>query len=159
MHDLGKLTFGFAIFTGYLFYAQLLVIWYGNLPEETKFVILRTKLDPWKPWAWAVLFMIFVIPFLTLLSRKIKIKRIPMMIITVMVLVGLWMERFLLVVPSLWEARPGIPFGMLEVLVSAGFFGLVWLCITVFLSRVPIVPVSDPLFHKFLQQEEGSLKP
>ncbi len=158
-HDLGKLTFGFAIFTGYLFYGQLLVIWYGNLPEETKFVILRTVLDPWKGWAWAVLFMVFVIPFLTLLSRNIKVKRIPMVILTLMILVGLWMERFLLVVPSLWVGKPGIPFGFLEVLVSAGFLGLVWLCITLFLSHVPVLPVSDPLFHKFLEESERSLKP
>ncbi len=158
-HDLGKLTFGFAIFTGYLFYAQLLVIWYGNLPEETRFVILRTKLDPWKPWAWIVLFMVFVIPFLTLLSKRIKIKRIPMIVITIMILVGLWMERFLLVVPSTWSGRPGIPFGLLEVLISAGFFGLVWLCMTLFLSRVPIVPVSDPLFHRFLAEGGETLKP
>lgn len=158
-HDMGKLIFGFAIFTGYLFYAQLLVIWYGNLPEETKFLILRTKLEPWKPWAWAVFFMIFGIPFLALLGRKIKIKRVPMVIITIMILTGMWMERFLLIVPSLWKDNPGIPFGILEFLISAGFLGLVWLSITVFLSRVPILPVSDPLFHKFLQQEERSLKP
>ncbi len=158
-HDLGKLTFGFAIFTGYLFYAQLLVIWYGNLPEETRFVILRTKLDPWKGWAWAVLFSVFLIPFFTLLSRKIKIKRVPMIALTCMILAGLWMERFLLVAPSLWAPRPGIPFGILEILVSAGFFGLVWLCVTTFLSHFPVLPVSDPLFHKFLTESEGSMKP
>ncbi|MEN6616425.1 MAG: hypothetical protein ABFD12_07695, partial [Syntrophorhabdus sp.] len=158
-HDMGKLIFGFAIFTGYLFYAQLLVIWYGDLPEETKFLILRTRLEPWKPWAWAVFFMIFGIPFLTLLGRNIKLKRVPMVIITIMILTGMWMERFLLIVPSLWKDNPGIPFGILEFFISAGFLGLVWLCITVFLSRIPILPVSDPLFHKFLQHEERSLKP
>lgn len=158
-HDLGKMCFGFCIFTGYLFYAQLLVIWYGNLPEETRFVILRTKLYPWKPVAWVVLFMVFLIPFFTLLSRKIKIKRIPMILITLMILVGMWMETFLLVVPSLWRAEPTIPLGLMEALISAGFFGLVWLCVTVFLSRAPIVPVSDPLFQRFLQEGEGTLKP
>ena len=158
-HDLGKLTFGFAIFTGYLFYAQLLVIWYGNLPEETRFVILRTKLDPWKPWAWAVLFMIFVIPFLTLLSRKIKIKRIPMMIITIMVLIGLWMERFLLVVPSLWEAHRGYRSVFSRSLSRRDFSAWCGSASRHSCPRVPIVPVSDPLFHKFLKQEEGSLKP
>ncbi len=158
-HDLGKLTFGFAIFTGYLFYAQLLVIWYGNLPEETQFVILRTKLDPWKPWAWAVLLMVFVIPFVVLLSKRIKITRVPMILILIMILAGLWMERFLLVVPSTWSGRPGIPFGPLEVMISAGFVGLVWLCMTLFLCRVPVLPVSDPLFHKFLAEGKGSPKP
>ncbi len=157
-HDLGKMTLGFCIFTGYLFYGQLLVIWYGNLPDETRFVILRTKLAPWAPFGWTVLFLCFVIPFFTLLSKRIKINRPSMIVLTTMILVGLWMERFLLVVPSTW-AGPGIPFGLVEVLVSAGFFGLVWLCITIFLSRVPVVPVSDPLFHRFLEEGKGTLSP
>jgi hypothetical protein len=158
-HDLGKLTFGFCIFTGYLLYGQLLVIWYGNLPEETRFVILRAKLMPWQPFSWVVLSLIFFIPFLTLLSKKIKIARGPMILLAIIILAGFWMERFLLVVPSTWTGRPGIPFGMLEILISAGFFGLVWLCITVFLARVPIVPVSDPLFHKFLSEGKKWMSP
>jgi hypothetical protein len=157
-HDLGKLTFGFCIFTGYLFYSQFLVMWYGNLPEEAEFVIHRARMYPWRPVAWAVLLMIFLIPFFTLLSRKVKIKRMPMICLTIVILSGIWMERFLLVVPSLWEGEV-IPFGPLEVFISAGFVGLVWLCITLFLSRVPVVPISDPLFHRFLQEGEGTLKP
>ncbi|MGD0230213.1 MAG: NrfD/PsrC family molybdoenzyme membrane anchor subunit [Syntrophorhabdales bacterium] len=158
-HDLGKLTFGFCIFTGYLFYAQFIVMWYGNLPDETTFMILRMKLDPWRPFSRVVLFMVFLIPFFVLLSKKIKIKRVPMIFVTLMILVGMWMENFLLVVPSLWPTRGGIPFGPLEVFVSAGFFGLVWLCVTLFLSRVPIVPVSDPLFQRFLREGKGTLAP
>ena len=37
MHDLGKMIFAFSIFWMYLFFAQYIVIWYGNLPEETQF--------------------------------------------------------------------------------------------------------------------------
>jgi hypothetical protein len=158
LHDLGKLTFGFCIFTGYLFYAQFLVIWYGNLPEETRYVILRTRLLPWAPLAWAVLLMVFVLPFLALLSRSIKVRRGPMVLITGMVLVGLWMERFLLVVPSLWKETT-IPIGVMEILISLGFLGLVSLSVAIFLSRIPILPVSDPLFHRFLSEGEGTLKP
>ena len=40
-HDLGKLCFGFTVFWTYLMWAQFLVIWYGNLPEETGFVFAR----------------------------------------------------------------------------------------------------------------------
>lgn len=158
LHDLGKLTFGFCIFTGYLFYSQFLIIWYGNLPEEAEFVILRTKLEPWRPLAWVVLFMVFLLPFFLLLSRSIKIRRIPMILITIMILVGMWLERFLLVVPSLWE-QGTIPIGVPEVCITAGFFGLVWLCLMAFLKWAPIVPVSDPLFQKFLRQGEGTLRP
>ena len=45
-HDLGKLCFGFTVFWAYLMWAQFLVIWYGNMPEETGFVFARL----WGPW-------------------------------------------------------------------------------------------------------------
>ena len=100
---------------------QFLVIWYGNLPEETRYVILRVKLTPWEPVAWMVLGMIFAIPFVLLLSRKIKMKPLPMMILSGIILAGMWLERFILVAPSIWKGE-GIPMGLLEVLITAGFF-------------------------------------
>ncbi len=157
-HDLGKLLLAFCLFTGYLFYAQFLVIWYGNLPEETRHVILRVKLTPWEPLAWAVLFMIFLGPFFVLLSRKVKLRRLPMTILALVILVGLWLERVILVAPSLWT-RGTIPLGLTEVLVTAGFLGIVGLSMTAFLSRVPALPVSDPLFRESTEAPNWRLAP
>lgn len=160
LHDLGKLTLAFCVFTGYLFYAQFNTIWYGNLPEETRYVILRLKMSPWGPLAWVILFMIFIIPFFVLLSRKVKLKRGPMIGLNILILAGMWLERFILVVPSVWK-RDWIPIGPLEVLITAGFFGLMGLCFTSFLQRVPVIPVSDPLFRESLSsgEDEEKLKP
>ena len=52
-HDLGKLCFGFTVFWTYLMWAQFLVIWYGNMPEETGFVFARLW-GPWRPIGVAV---------------------------------------------------------------------------------------------------------
>jgi Ni/Fe-hydrogenase subunit HybB-like protein len=158
LHDLGKLVFAFCIFTGYLFYAQFLVIWYGNLPEETRYVILRVKLTPWEPVAWTVLAMVFAIPFVLLLSRKIKMKPLPMIILSGIILVGMWLERFILVAPSIWKGQ-GIPIGLLEVLITGGFFGIMGLSIIFFLRRVPWLPISDPLFRKSIEPHEEKGKP
>ena len=38
LHDIGKLLFGFSILWAYMVWSQYLVIWYGDLPEETEFV-------------------------------------------------------------------------------------------------------------------------
>jgi hypothetical protein len=158
LHDLGKLVFAFCIFTGYLFYVQFLVIWYGNIPEETRYVILRVKTTPWEPLAWITLGMIFVIPFILLLSRKIKMKPLPMMILSGIILAGMWGERFILVAPSIWKGG-GIPLGLLELLITAGFLGLVGLSMILFLARVPLLPISDPLFHKAMEPHEEREKP
>ena len=47
-HDVGKLCFAFTAFWGYLSFSQYLVIWYGNMPEETHFFRLRLM----QPWFW-----------------------------------------------------------------------------------------------------------
>ena len=158
LHDLGKLVFAFCIFTGYLFYVQFLVIWYGNLPEETRYVILRVKLTPWEPLAWIVLATTFIIPFLLLLRRKIKMAPLPMMIVSGIILAGMWVERFLLIAPSIWEGE-GIPLGFLEVLITGGFVGIMGLGMILFLGRVPLIPISDPLFRKALEPHEEKETP
>jgi hypothetical protein len=158
LHDLGKLVFAFCIFTGYLFYTQFLVIWYGNLPEETRYVILRVKLTPWEPVAWTVLAMTFAIPLVLLLNRRIKMKPLPMMILSGIILAGMWLERFILVAPSIWKGQ-GVPIGLLEVLITGGFFGIMGLSIIIFLRRVPLLPISDPLFRKAIEPHEEKVKP
>lgn len=157
-HDLGKLVLAFCLFTGYLFYVQFLTIWYGNLPQETRYVILRVKLTPWEPLAWVTLFMIFLVPFFVLLSRKVKVRRLPMMILSLMILAGMWLEKFILVAPSLWKGR-GIPLGVTEALVTAGFLGVTGLCLTQFLRRVPPVPLADPLFIRWTERKDERLEP
>ena len=73
-HDLGKLLFAFCVVSLDFFYVQFLVIWYGNLPDETRYVIWRVIYDPWAALAWTVLIVLFIIPFLVLLLRKIKLE-------------------------------------------------------------------------------------
>ncbi len=142
LHDLGKLLFGFCILWAYLFWSQYLVIWYGDLAEETEFVYHRMH-GAWEPVAWAVLAMTFVGPFVVLLSRAIKTWAPGLTAVAAVVFAGMWLERFLLVAPSLWHGE-GVPLGLLEVLVTAGVLGLFVVCYTTFLDRFPTLPVSDP---------------
>ncbi len=153
-HDLAKLMFAFCVVTGDFFYAQFLVIWYGDLPDETKFVILRVHTAQWQPLAWFVLIVCFALPFIVLLSRKIKMKPIAMMAIGIVILAGMWFERFLLVVPSTWRAET-FPLGPIEILITMGFFGIMALCLLFFFSKVPMLPVSDPLFREPLEGARG----
>jgi Ni/Fe-hydrogenase subunit HybB-like protein len=128
----------------YLFWSQYLVIWYGDLPEETAFVAHRTIDAPWAPLAWMVLGTAFVIPFLMLLSRELKQHRFGLSIVAAIALVGMWFERFILVGPSLWKGDQ-LPIGPMEILVTAGVAALFALCYTGFLQRVPLLPTADPL--------------
>jgi hypothetical protein len=157
-HDMGKVLLAFCLFTGYLFYTQFLVIWYGNLPEETRYLILRVRLTPWEPLAWVILVMIFLGPSLILLSRRVKLKRPAMVLLSLMIMTGMWLERFVMVAPSL-SVGDKIPLGIMEALVTAGFLGVVGLCLTEFLKRVPLMPSSDPLYRQYVEEHRERLTP
>lgn len=148
--DLGKLLFGFCMLWGYLFWAQFLVQWYGNLPEETQWLILRTREYPWKGLSWIVFSMCFIIPFMVLISEDVK--RTPKAILTIVsvIMVGVWLQNYVLVMPQLIPetiplnaAKYGA--GIIELGITLGFFGAYALAVLSFLGRYPLVPIAHPL--------------
>jgi len=136
-HDLGKLLFAFCLVWADFFYVQLLVIWYGNVSEETRYVIQRVMLLPWRPLAWTVFIMSFVIPFFVLLNRRVKEKPAVMLPLCLFVLTGLWLEHLLLVGPALNPGTATLPVGPGDVLITLGFLGLMAFAITLFLRWFP----------------------
>ena len=136
-HDLAKLCFGFTVFWAYLMWSQFLVIWYGNLPEETFFIFYRL-IGPWKPVGIAVFLLVFVIPFVGLLGVRPK-KHAPTLVTFALAsLIGVWLERYLEIVPSInGGADPAI--GVPEVGVTLLFGGLFLLSIGWFGARYPML--------------------
>lgn len=154
-HDLGKLTFGFTVVWGYLFFAQLMVIWYGNLPHETGYLITRFVGDFWKPLGLTVIAMVFLIPFCVGLSKKIKLSPKTFAPVVICSFVGIWLERFLLITPASWYFKDGhfVSEGLFSLVVVdlcmfAGFFGAFALAFSNFLYKHPVMPISDPLLDK-----------
>jgi hypothetical protein len=150
-HDLGKLCFGFTVFWAYLMFAQFLVIWYGNLPEETYFIFYRLW-GPWRPIGAAVFLMVFLIPFVGLLGVKPKRSAPWLLAIALVSLAGIWLERYYEVVPSL-NGGAGPAFGLPEL--GALFFvgGLYVLSFSWFAGRYPML--SPRLAADTLERERG----
>jgi hypothetical protein len=144
-HDIAMLTMGFGIVTGDFFYTQMFVIWYGNLPVETSFLIDRMGDTPWRAVGILVLFLCFALPLVASLRRSLKERAVPMAVFAVAVLCAMWTERFLLIGPSVTGSE-AIFFGLTEVLVSLGFFGLLGTTFLLFMQRVPPVVLRDPIF-------------
>jgi hypothetical protein len=150
LHDLGKLTFAFCMLSADFFWSQFVVIWYGNIPEETPFIIRRIGTEPWSRLSWAVAFLCYAIPFGLLLFKKIKRTEITLFTICLAVMCMVWIERYLLVVPSLWhEAPEALPLGALELGITLGFLGVAalsyrWMS-NIFLRAAPIMPVRQGL--------------
>lgn len=142
-HDLGKLTFGFTMFWAYTLFAQYLAIWYGNMTEEIGFVLVRTHLDPWSDVSKAVLALCFLVPFTMLLSRGLKKLPAAYLAVTGILAAGIWLERFLVVMPSVWM-HDTLPLGPVEIGMTLGFLGGFLLVVVGFLSRVPPLVFTDP---------------
>jgi hypothetical protein len=144
LHDVGKLFFGFCLLWADFFYVQLMVIYYGNIPEETHYVIIRTMLAPWNKLAWIVFIVCFVGPFFILLNKRIKTRPVLMTVICSVVIVGIWLEHLLLLGPALSHDAQSIPLSLSDGLISLGFLGLMVIAIGYFMKIFPeAVPAKE----------------
>jgi|GEM_PF-1186405 len=131
--DAASLTLTLSIFWGYLFFSQLLTIWYGNLPDEVSFFI-RRSVHGWQVVVLLVVAGVFVIPFLLLLRPGTRTSKRILTIAASAQLVGLWLERQLLVVPSLGGAKT-TPIDAPSLLVDAGMAAVFILAVWPVLKR------------------------
>jgi hypothetical protein len=136
-HDMGKLFFAFCLVWADFFYCQFVVIWYGNIPEETVYIIERTMAAPWNKLAWFVFVTGFILPFLILLNKKIKTRPGAMMALCTMVLIAIWLEHFLVLGPAYHHHARNIPIGVADAFMALGFIGLLFLTVAGFLERFP----------------------
>jgi hypothetical protein len=136
-HDLGKLCFAFTAFWGYLTFGQYLVIWYGNVGEESHWMRLRL-IHPWMGLTLAAVTLMFVIPFFGLLSRAAKVYLPTMALFALSTVVGLWFHRYLEVYPSVYgTAVGGVPFGLWELGIGLGYLGVWGFCYLAFMDAFP----------------------
>jgi len=138
IQDVTKLTFAMSIMWMYFFFSQYLIIWYGNVPVETRFFVRRfLENQPWGYLAWTIFVVGWLIPFGYLLKRltgRPPTRHGVLKVILVMGWVAIFFERVLLVFPSISKDNE-IPHGIVDILVTAGFFALFVLSRSWFLSR------------------------
>ncbi len=100
LHDLGKLLLGFSCFWMYIWFSQYMLIWYSNLPEETAYFVRRTH-GAWGPVVIGSLVLNWVVPFFVLLPQKCKRSEGVMLKVAVVVLIGRWVDLYVMVFPAL----------------------------------------------------------
>ncbi|HMI55724.1 MAG TPA: hypothetical protein VK494_06025 [Gemmatimonadaceae bacterium] len=135
-HDLGKLCFAFTAFWGYLTFGQYLVIWYGNLGEETHWMRLRL-IEGWRTLTLVGIALMFVLPFFGLLSRAAKVFLPTLVLFASSTIIGLWLHRYLEVYPSIYGALTSIPLGLWELGVAVGMLGIWGFCYLGFMDAFP----------------------
>ncbi len=150
VHDLGKQVFGYSCFWAYAAFAQYLLIWYGNLPEETMWYAVRQS----QGWSaiWTLLCLgHFVVPFLFLMSRLAK--RTPVLVCAV----GLWVlamhyiDIYWLIIPNFSASGP--LFSLMDVAVFALFSALFLAIFVPLTKKRSLYPSSDPRLEESLHYE------
>lgn len=146
IHDLGKFVFAFSIFWTYIWFSQFLLIYYANIPEESVYFIERLSSDVYGSYIFVNLILNFALPFLVLMTRDAKRHNIFLKLVCTLIIVGHWIDFFLMVQPGTLGHNGGIGFmeiGML--LVYGAAFALVALTN---LSKHNLIPKNHPMLEE-----------
>lgn len=153
LHDMGKFLFAFTVVWSYVNFSEYLIIWSGNIPEETFWFGHRTQ-GGWEILATSLIFGHFFLPFFLLLSRFTKRN------IGVLTAIAVYMVVIELVW-YFWKVMPAFHpeafhFSWTD---ATALFGLggIWLgAWAFFLKRRPLLPPNDPRMELLRrQQHEG----
>ncbi len=146
-HDAGNLTLAFVMLWAYFAFSQYLIIWAGNLPKEISWYQHRLQTS-WRAIGIALVLFHFAVPFLVLLSRRVKRQAAALARVAALLLVARVIDLFWLVSPEFHPDR--IFVSVLDVLLPLSMFAL-WLGVVVWQLRGrAILPVHDPEFEEAL---------
>jgi len=137
VQDVAKLQFALSIMWMYFFWSQYLVIWYGNVPIETRYFVKRVFVQPWQALAWIVLVVGWLIPFAYLLKRltgRPPQRHGPLFVVAFFGLIAIFLERVFVVFPAV-SAGLTLPYGVRDLAITAGFLALFLLSRRWFFAR------------------------
>ena len=144
-HDLGNLMLAFVMLWAYFSFSQYLIIYSGNLPEEISWYLHRLTTG-WRFVGLALIVFHFALPFLLLLSRRVKREPSLLIRIAIGVLCARLIDLFWLIAPAFHHDGLSVswmdlvlPFTLLSLWLGAFFSQL---------SRRTILPLHDPQFHE-----------
>lgn len=146
LHDLGKFVFAFSIFWTYIWFSQFLLIYYANIPEESIYFVERLNSDVYSPIFFLNLILNFFFPFLVLMSRDSKRQNIFLKIVCVVVLIGHWLDFYLMVAPATLQQNGGV--GLVEIGLAMVYLAAFVFTILLSLSKVPLVAKNHPMLEE-----------
>ncbi|HFE44233.1 MAG TPA: quinol:cytochrome C oxidoreductase [Nannocystis exedens] len=156
-HDLGKLMFGFTVFFAYIGFSQYFLIWYANIPEETRWFAYRISGDYLN---LSILLVVgrFVIPFFFLVSRVIKRNSNTLLLAALWIIFMQMVDMFWLVQPVLSNHHAEgealtMHVGAVDALTMLGIGGVFLAVFGWALARRALIPVNDPRIQESLEFE------
>ncbi|HEX2920441.1 MAG TPA: hypothetical protein VHO50_04665 [Bacteroidales bacterium] len=149
LHDFARYIFILSIIWGYMWFAQFMIIWYGNIPEETAYYYDRWQ-QGWKIFFWLQIALNWGVPFLFLLPVKTSRNITVIFGVIIMLIIGQYIDLFVQIMPNI----TGIPhYGLIEAGIFLGFAGLFTFVVVRALSRAPLIQKNHPYLVESLEHE------
>ena len=152
VHDLGKLLLAFTMLWAYVNFSQFLIIWSGNISEETPFYLRRLS-GGWQVIAILLLLFHFALPFALLLSRPLKRSARALATVAWLMLLMQLVDLYWLIGPDLHGHGPAaapLHLSWLDFAAVAGIGGL-WLYLFARQARTrPVLPIGEPAVRALL---------
>ena len=146
IHDFSRYVFMLAIIWGYFWFAQFMIIWYGNIPEETIYYSVRWE-KGWQTLFFLEIIINWAIPFLVLMPIKASRSKLVLFIVILFLIIGQYIDLYLQIMPG----TTGIlKFGVIEAGMFVGYAGLFTLVTFTALSKAKIIPVNHPYLEESL---------
>jgi hypothetical protein len=145
LHDLGKFMFAFSVFWTYLWFDQFMLIWYGNIPEETIYFKMRLQ-GPYEGLFFLNLIINFVCPFLILMKKATKRNYTIVTFMCILIIFGHWIDFYQMIMPGTVKFNPHLSW--FEFGIPLGFIGLIMWGAARFASSVPMTPMNHPFLKE-----------
>jgi hypothetical protein len=151
--DLGNLMLAFTMLWAYMNFSQFLLIWYGNIKEETPYYLQRTH-GGWGVLALILVVFHFFLPFFMLLMRSIKDRPKTIAIVTVIILIMRFLDAYWIIAPAFWPDH--FYFSWITIFAFLGIGG-VWLWAFIGqLKGQTVIPIHETWVEEAIR--EGSLQ-
>lgn len=158
-HDIGKLMLALTMVWAYFNFSQFLIIWSGNIPEETGWFLARMK-GPFGWVSWILVIFHFAVPFLILLQQDFKRQAKKLAALAIFMLVMRLVDMYFLIGPAPRINTHGLEQGAFILswmdIVAPVAVGGIWLWY--FLGQLmkrPLVPVMDPFLENAIEHGKG----
>ena len=150
LHDAAKLMFGFTVFWAYIAFAQYFLIWYGNMPEETQYYLLRRN-GGWYALSMLLPIVNFVVPFFLLLPRANKRNPVTLALAAGWILFTHALDLYWQILPVLHQGGPH--FHWLDIAAPVCLFSVLVLCAVWGFRRAPLIPIRDARLNEAIGYE------
>jgi len=146
IHDLGKWIFAMSLVWTYMWFSQFMLIWYANIPEEVTYFMARLEVENYKFLFWFSMIINFIAPIILLMSRDAKRNNGRLIFVGCVILVGHWINSYLLVTPGTLGTHGHI--GFVEIGMGLGFAGLFIYLVLNSLTKEPLETKNHPFLDE-----------